>query len=238
PDSGYMVRDQKPKGFFYLDHRTVDSKVNIITDVHVTSGNVHDARPYMARLKRQEDRFGFDVQAVGLDAGYNTAALCKQLEDKGIFPAIAYRRLNHKAGMFYKKDYQYDPDTNTYQCPQGQSLIYKTTTREGYRHYQSNSAECVACPTLKQCTKNAKYVKTITRHLWQDSKERANLKRLSERGKRIYKRRKETVERSFADAKELHGYRYARFRGQPKVQAQALMTAAAQNIKKIAMLTG
>lgn len=24
PDSGYMVRDGKPKGFFYLDHRTVD----------------------------------------------------------------------------------------------------------------------------------------------------------------------------------------------------------------------
>jgi hypothetical protein len=233
-----MVRDQKPKGFFYLDHRTVDSKVNIITDVHVTSGNVHDARPYMARLKRQEERFGFDVQAVGLDAGYNTAALCKQLEDKGIFPAIAYRRLNHKAGMFYKKDYQYDPDMNTYQCPQGQSLIYKTTTREGYRHYQSNPAECVICPTLKKCTKNTKYVKTITRHIWQDSKERANLKRLSEYGKRIYKRRKETVERSFADAKELHGYRYAHFRGQPKVQAQALMTAAAQNIKKIAMLSG
>jgi len=23
PDSGYMVRDGKPKGFFYLDHRTV-----------------------------------------------------------------------------------------------------------------------------------------------------------------------------------------------------------------------
>ncbi len=33
PDSGYMVRDQKPKGFFYLDHRTVDGKANIITDV-------------------------------------------------------------------------------------------------------------------------------------------------------------------------------------------------------------
>ena len=24
PDAGYMVRDGKPKGFFYLDHRTVD----------------------------------------------------------------------------------------------------------------------------------------------------------------------------------------------------------------------
>ena len=30
PDSGYMMRDNKPEGFFYLDHRTVDSKNNII----------------------------------------------------------------------------------------------------------------------------------------------------------------------------------------------------------------
>lgn len=41
PGSGYMVRDSKSKGFFYLDHRTVDSRCNIVTDVHVTAGNVH-----------------------------------------------------------------------------------------------------------------------------------------------------------------------------------------------------
>ncbi|MCZ7890048.1 transposase, partial [Agrobacterium salinitolerans] len=35
PDSGYMVRDGKPKGFFYLDHRTVDGRHAIITDTHV-----------------------------------------------------------------------------------------------------------------------------------------------------------------------------------------------------------
>jgi len=46
PDSGYMVRDGKPKGFFYLDHRTVDAKHSLITDVHVTPGNVHDSMPY------------------------------------------------------------------------------------------------------------------------------------------------------------------------------------------------
>ncbi|SDJ06223.1 hypothetical protein SAMN05216338_103810 [Bradyrhizobium sp. Rc2d] len=27
-----MVREGKPKGFFYLDHRTVDGKLGIITD--------------------------------------------------------------------------------------------------------------------------------------------------------------------------------------------------------------
>ncbi len=45
-DSGYMVREGKPKGFFYLDHRTVDGSHNIITDSHVTPAIVHDSRPY------------------------------------------------------------------------------------------------------------------------------------------------------------------------------------------------
>jgi hypothetical protein len=44
------------------------------------------------------------------------------------------------------------------------------------------------------------------------------------------------VERSFADAKQLHGHRYARMRGLAKVQQQCLLAATAQNIKKIALL--
>jgi hypothetical protein len=52
----------------------------------------------------------------------------------------------------------------------------------------------------------------------------------------FYERRKETVERSFADAKQLHGHRYARMRGLGKVREQCLLAATAQNIKKIALL--
>ncbi|KXB28949.1 hypothetical protein AT959_04120 [Dechloromonas denitrificans] len=63
-----------------------------------------------------------------------------------------------------------------------------------------------------------------------------NANRLTDLGKRLYARRKETVERSFADAKELHGHRYARFRGLAKVQAQCLLSAACQNMKKMALL--
>lgn len=65
-----MFREGKPKGFFYLDHRTVDGKNNIITDTHVTPGNVHDSIPYLKRLDYQRQKFKFDVDAVGLDAGY------------------------------------------------------------------------------------------------------------------------------------------------------------------------
>jgi len=235
-DSGYMVRDGKPKGFFYLDHRSVDSKANIITDVHVTAGNVHDSIPYLQRLDRQRERFGFKIEAVGLDAGYFTAPICKGLENRGLLGVMGYRRPNHKKGYFYKREYIYDAANDEYSCPAGERLIYATTSREGYRSYQSTPTVCQYCEHLSRCTSNAKYQKTVTRHVWEDSKERVNQNRLSLVGKQVYKRRKETVERSFADAKELHGYRYAKYRGLEKVQGQCLLTATAQNMKKIALL--
>ena len=65
-----MVRDGKPTGFFYLDHRTVDGKHAIITDTHVTPASVHDSVPYLARLDHQCQRFGLDpVAAMGLIRG-------------------------------------------------------------------------------------------------------------------------------------------------------------------------
>lgn len=87
-----------------------------------------------------------------------------------------------------------------------------------------------------QCTQSRNHQKVVTRHLWEDFKEAINANRLTDLGKRRYARRKETVERSFADAKELHGHRYARFRGLAKVQAQCLLSAACQNMKKMALL--
>jgi len=44
------------------------------------------------------------------------------------------------------------------------------------------------------------------------------------------------VERSFADAKQLRGHRYARMRGLRKVQEQSLLCAWTANIKKIALI--
>jgi hypothetical protein len=88
---------------------------------------------------------------------------------------------------------------------------------------------------LASCTSSANATRVISRHVWQDARDKADAYRLTPWGKRIYKRRKETVERSFADAKQLHGHRYARFRGLLAVTCQCLLAAAAQNIKKIAL---
>ena len=234
PESGYMFRTGKPEQFCYLDHRTVDFKYNIITDVCITPGNVHDSLPYLERLERQINTFKFDVEAVALDSGYLTTPICEALKEKKIFAVIGHRRFHPTKGLFSKFKFKYDHDKNEYLCPNGQILRYRTTTREGYREYSSNPKICAQCPLLDQCTRSKDHKKIITRHLWEGSKEWVHQNTLTKAGKLLYKKRKEKIERSFADAKQLHGYRYCRFRGKKGAQEQALMTATCQNIKKIA----
>lgn len=234
-DAGFMVRDEKPQGFFYLDHRTVDGKHNIIVDTHATPGNVHDSQPIIGRIDRILDTFDIEPVAVGLDAGYFTAAVCHELEERQLIGVMGYRRPTKKKGYFAKRDYQYDANNDTYTCPQGQVLRYKTTNREGYRHYHSDPKQCATCPVRERCTNSQNMTKVVTRHVWQASVERANEVRLSDWGKKRYKRRSQTVERSFADAKQHHNHRYARYRGLDKVNMQCLLAAACQNMKKIAM---
>jgi hypothetical protein len=235
PDSGYMVRDGKPEGFFYLDHRTVDTKYNLITDVHVTPGNVHDSVPYLSRLDRQQERFGFVVEAVALDSGYLTTPICRGLQSRNIFAVIAHRRFHSKQGLFPKWKFTFDPERNLYVCPASHELKYRTTDRKGYRQYASNPEYCKSCPLLGQCTQSRNHRKVVTRHVWEDSKDWVRNNRLSKSGKQLYRKRKETIERSFADAKELHGFRYCRLRGLRNVREQALMTATVQNMKKMAI---
>ncbi|MDR4316587.1 MULTISPECIES: IS1182 family transposase [Niallia] len=235
PDCGFMSRDNKQEMFCYLDHRTTDMKFNIITDAYVTPGNVHDSVPYLSRLDRQIERFRFKVEAVALDSGYLTNPICKGLHDRSIFGVIAHRRFQPTKGLFPKWKFTYDKEKDVYVCPNGQELVYRTTTREGYREYKSDAKKCSECPLLKECTRSKNKQKVITRHVWEEFKEKVRLNRLSLSGKMLYKLRKEKVERSFADSKELHGLRYCRLRGLRNASEQVLLTAACQNMKKIAM---
>ena len=235
PEAGYMVREGKPKGFFYLDHRTVDARHAIITDTFATPV-VHDSVVYLSRLDRQVERFDFHVAAVGLDAGYATAGIARGLEERQVRGVTGYRRPTPpKPGMMAPSRFVFEQEADGYRCPQGQLLGYATTDRNGYRHYRSDPAICRICPLLASCTTNAKAQRTIVRHVWADAKERTDANRLTAWGKAVYRRRKETVERSFADAKQLFGHRYARFRSLVRVRVQCLLAASAQNMKKIAI---
>ncbi|MDP3305027.1 MAG: IS1182 family transposase [Erysipelotrichaceae bacterium] len=232
PQSGYYHRDEKEKGFMYLDHRTVDGLNNFIVDVHITPGNVHDSKPYLSRVDYILNKYGFSTENVGLDSGYYSWEIMEALEQKDIFSAIAYRRFN--TNREDRKNFTYDQERDAYICPIGCELPMRNIDKLGYKHY-FDKKQCEGCPMLMNCAGKSNR-KEIRRHVKQEVFDRARERRLSEHGKNLYARRKTTVERSFADSKQNHGYRYATHRGLAKVQSYAWLSCAAQNMKKMALL--
>ena len=234
-ESGYYHRDNKEKGFMYLDHRTVDSKCNIIVDCHITKGNVHDSQPYIDRLEYIKNKFGFRIKEVGVDSGYDTLEIKKYFEDNNIFGVIAYRRYQQGDTQIRKYEFKYNKKSDCYVCPKTGVILPYTgrVDRNGYKYY-SDKENCKGCPYLDECCKKQGY-RTIRRLICEELNEKSRERRLSERGKEMYKLRKEKIERSFADSKNNHGYRYAMYRGLQKNQNYTWLICAAQNMKNIAL---
>ena len=69
--------------------------------------------------------------------------------------------------------------------------------------------------------------------MWQDSLDDIIHFTKTHKGKRIYSWRKQTIERSFAEAKENHCLRYARMLGIQNMREQCFLTATVQNIKRL-----
>lgn len=86
-------------------------------------------------------------------------------------------------------------------------MLFSTITRDSYRIYKSNPKFCKTCPLLETCTSSANYQKIVTQHIWADLMNELERQRHTALNKKIYKKRKQTIERIFADAKEKHGMR-------------------------------
>lgn len=158
----------------------------------------------------------------------------KQIFDSGRLPSIPYKRPMTKEEFFKKSEYVYDEYFDCYLCPHNQVLKYSTTNREGYREYKSDPNICVNCPMKAQCTGSKGSQKVVTRHVWESYMELAEDVRHSEKGREVYKLRKETIERVFADAKVKHGLRYTQYRGLARLRMQVLLTFSCMNLKKLA----
>ena len=233
-ESGYYHRDNKEKGFMYLDHRTVDSKCNIIVDCYITKGNVHDSVPYISRLEYIKRKYGFNIKEVGIDSGYDTIDIKKYLHDNNIYGVIAYRRYGKAETTVRKNRFKYIKESDCYVCPETGAILEYTgrIDRNGYKYYSSKE-NCENCPEKEGCC-NKKEYRSITRHICEELNEEMRERRVSERGKELYKQRKEKIERSFADSKQNHGYRYAMYKGIEKNQNYTWLICAAQNMKNIA----
>ena len=219
-ESGYYHRDNKEKGFMYLDHRTVDDKCNIIVDCYITKGNVHDSNPFIERCEYIKNTFGFSLKNYAVDSGYLTLDIKKYFIDNNIFGVFGYRRYGTTKSRKEKRKYEYVKELDIYyEKETGEILEYNgLIDKNGYKSY-----------------KNIDKTKIVKRHIHEEWNEQFNKNRLSDFGKELYQKRKEHVERSFADSKQNHGYRYAMYKGVKKNQHYTWLVCAAQNMKNIAI---
>ncbi len=234
-ESGYYVKDERTKQFAYSFHAAADRNGFVLGTI-VTPGNTHDSQILEPLVEQVIEKVG-KPEAVAADAAYKTPAITSYLFNKEIIPALPYTRPRTKEGFFRKQDYVYDEHFDCYLCPSGETLKYSTTNKEGYREYKSPKQICTTCSFLSRCTESKDCQKVVTRHIWQTHVEEADHLRHHQDVKPIYAKRKETIERVFADAKEKHGMRWTTLRGLKKLSMQAMLTFAAINLKKMANWT-
>jgi len=233
PESGQLSRDGKPDGFHYCEHRMVDAMSNVIVNVHVTAGNVSDVTPMPKILEEVKNRLGKLPKYLGLDAGYHNAPMAHLLEKNDIQGVVGYSRHSRKTQYYGKWKFTYDPETNTYICPNDKRLHWITTNRDGYREYKTSAKDCQNCPHRAQCISAKAKRREVARHVWQDSLDRITAFVKSKVGENIYKLRKQIIEPSFGEAKDNHGLRYARMLGLRNMREQSFLTAAVQNMKRL-----
>ena len=231
PDSGMFVKGEHERQFAYEAHTACDSR-GFVLGVEVTAGNVHDSVAWDKLYDEVTSRH--NVQFVTMDAGYKTPWIAKKTFDDGKVPILPYTRYTGRQDRYKPWEYTYDPADDTYTCPRGEKLRHTTTDRDGKRAYRSTPERCRNCPCKAKCGANEKGQKMYTAHIWQEYLDLVEQIRKTERGKKIYAQRKETIERVFADAKEKHAMRYTHHRGLAAVTRWVRLKYAAMNLKKLA----
>lgn len=230
PESGMFVKGEHKRDFAYMAQTACDRN-GFILRYEVAAGNAHDSVSFPGLYEQLK---AIKPCILVMDAGYKTPYIVRTLLKDGIIPLLPRTDPKTGKGFFRKYEYAYDEYHDCYVCPNNTPLAYSTTNREGYREYKSKSYRCKQCPHRARCTRSANATKVVTRHLWQDYMDMAEEFRLTLGMRDVYRRRKETIERVFADAKEKHGMRYTHYRGGAKLKFEIGMTFACMNLKKMA----
>ena len=233
-DCGLFVKGEHERCFAYSAQTACD-KHGFVLGFEVGAGNVHDGQLFH-ELYRKLDLS--KTKTVAVDAGYKTPGVVREIFLSGKVPAVPYTRPKTKDGFFRKSEYVYDEHFDCYLCPQNRILKYTTTNREGYREYKSDPLICKHCPCRENCTLSKNMTKVILRHVWAKYIEEAEHLRHVPQIRDTYKKRKETIERVFADAKERHCLRYTNYRGLAKVTMHVALIFSCLNLKKLARRKG
>lgn len=170
------------------------------------------------------------------DAGYSSQASLLAAKDAGITVVAPLQRQTQQHEPYAKEQFQYEASTDTYICPDGQTLSRDRRTRSNGQpvtRYQADGAVCQACAAFGVCTtslhgrslKIGDQEKRIRHHAaWMDTEE----------VKAQSRQRQGLIEPVFGIAKDRLGARKTLLRGRANVEAEWVLTATAFNLRTLA----
>ena len=239
PDATLARKDRTPLQLKYKVHQTIDAESRVILDTHVTTGAVHDSQPYLEQLQRVRDRCQIAIREATADRGYGSAAIIRCLQEQGIDSYIPLWSGRVGKSKHWGGGFVYEKEQDRFRCPEGNYLVANPSLHENYKRYASVPAECRACSQASTCsakTRTSSAQRFLLRSLDQDLFEevQARMREPTFRQKRSERMWKS--EGLFAEAKQNHNLSRAKYRGRPKVQIQAYLSAIAQNLKRLVTL--
>jgi transposase len=234
PDATPMPYGDKGTRLGYQDHYVVDGgRARIILTALVTPAEVQENQPALDLLWHARFRWKVRPRQVTGDTKYGTIENIAAIERERIRAYVPLSAVGQRAGMFGITDFVYDAGADTYRCPGRQRLRFISqceTTRR--RIYEAPNGACAACTLRPQCTTSQRG-RRVGRRLEETYLDRVRSYHVTEPYAKAMRKRQVWVEPLFAEAKEWHGLRRFRLRGLEKVNSEALLIAAGQNLKRL-----
>jgi transposase len=217
----------------YRDHYTVDGgRCRIILSAVVLPGDIMDNTPLLDLVPRVRFRWQLHPKRAIADSKYGTIDNIRGLEDAGIRAYMPLPDIDERTKYYGPSRFHYEPDIDAYRCPQGQLLRRNTAKRtEAGVMYRAEAATCNACPLKRFCTPS-KLGRTLRRSVYAEYVERVRGYHETEAYRKAMRKRQVWVEPLFGEAKDWHGLRRFRLRGLWKVNTEAALIAAGQNLKR------
>lgn len=238
-DAVLMRQHNQGVHLHYRDHYLVDGgKARIIVGVLVTAADVMDNLPFLDMFWRACFRWKLQPESATGDATYGTIAIIRALEDAGIRASMPLPDWTRSGKRFGQQEFAYDPETNTYRCPNGKTLRRVSSSAQAQAElYQADVNDCVACPLRANCT-SSKEGRMLRRSIHEAYLERVRDYHQTDAYKKAYQKRKVWVEPLFGEAQQWHGLRRFRVRGLEKVNCAGTLIATGQNLKRLLAARG
>ena len=236
PDATLAQKKGTPRQLKYKVHQTIAADSRVILDIEVTTGARHDNQPYLKQLQRIREKYNVVIREAIADRGYGSAAIIRSLQEQGIetyIPLWSGRVGNSK---YLTGELVYEKQQDRFRCPEGKYLLPNLAIVENHKRYSASSDDCRDCPRANTCparTKSKSHQKFVLRNLDQDLFERVKVQMREPIFRTRASERMWKIEGLFAEAKNNHGLKRARYRGRAKVQIQAYMIAIVQNLKRL-----